>query len=221
MSLRLRLTLVFAIGTAALVAISGLVFVGQLRSSLNAAMDASLRARSEALAAQLRSGSLPAGGFPDLGGKQTGQHSGAAADEFAQILIPGGKVVFPSGSESLATLLSRAQLRQVTRGSLTTTTTLEGEQARILVREVKRSGHPAIVFVGAVTAVADAAQQRADIIILIGGALAGGGAGVWPWPLAGARAGPLGGVGRALEQVFVDKTGASAAGPRTKGEDPP
>src|SRR5258706_8874747 len=91
MSLRLRLTLVFAIGTAALVAISGLVFVGQLRSSLNAAMDASLRARSEALAAQLRSGSLPAGGVPDLRGQQTGQHSGAAAGEFAQILAPGGE----------------------------------------------------------------------------------------------------------------------------------
>src|SRR5258706_12519115 len=111
MSLRLRLTLVFAIGTAALVAISGLVFVGQLRSSLNAAMDASLRARSEALAAQLRSGSLPAGGFPDLGGQQTGQHSGAAADGFPQILTPGGKGNFPSGSGSVATPPSRSQLQ--------------------------------------------------------------------------------------------------------------
>ncbi len=218
MSLRLRLTLVFAIGTAALVAISGLVFVGQLRSSLNAAMDASLRARSEALAAQLRSESLPAGGFPDLGGQQTGQHSGAAADEFAQILTPGGKVIFPSGSESLATLLSRAQLRQVTRGSLTTTTTLEGEQARILVREVKHSGHPAIVFVGAVPAVADAAQQRADIIILIGGPLAVVAAGLGAWLLTGAALGPVERMRRRLDQITEHNTSARLRVPRTRDE---
>src|SRR5258706_13270412 len=119
MSLRLRLTLVFAIGTAALVAISGLVFVGQLRSSLNAAMDASLRARSEALAAQLRSGSLPAGGFPHLGGQETGQHSGAAADEVAQILPPGGEGIFPPRSASLGSRLSEAPLRPGQRGGPT------------------------------------------------------------------------------------------------------
>ncbi len=144
MSLRLRLSLIFAIGTAVLIAISGLVFLGQLQSSLYAAIDASLLARSDVLAAQLRSGSLAAGGSPYFG-QQTGQHSGGAADEFAEVLTLRGAVISPSGAEGLGTVLSRAQLKQAARGPLTAMTTIEGERARILAREVRRAGHPAII----------------------------------------------------------------------------
>ena len=212
MSLRLRLSLIFAIGTAALIAISGLVFLGQLHSSLNAAIDATLKSRSDALATQLRSGSLPAGGSSDF--QQTGQHS---TDEFAQVLTPGGKVIFPSGSEGLGTL-SKAQLRQVARGPLTTTAMVEGEQYRVRASEVKHGGHPAIVFVGAATAVADAAQQRAGIIILIGGPLAVVAAGLGAVLLTGAAMGPVDRMRRRLDQITEHDSSARLRVPRTGDE---
>src|SRR5260370_31033398 len=111
MSLRLRLSLVFAIGTAALIAISGLVFLAQLNSSLNSAIDGTLQARSDALAAALSSGSLPSAGLPACGqlGQQQGQHSGGAFDEFCQVLDPNGKVIFPAGSDESSPLLSVSQ----------------------------------------------------------------------------------------------------------------
>jgi hypothetical protein len=53
MSLRWRLALLFALGTAAVVAVAGLAFVWQLRASLNAAQDGALQARAQALAARV------------------------------------------------------------------------------------------------------------------------------------------------------------------------
>src|SRR5260370_12448682 len=205
MSMRLRRSLTFAMGTAVLIAISGLVFLGQLQSSLCAAVDASLRARSDVLAAQLRSGSLPAGGSPDFG-QQTGQHSGGAADEFAKVLTLRGAVISPSGAEGLGTVLSRAQLKQAARGPLTAMTIIEGERARILAREVRRAGHPAIIVVGASTAVADAAQARARSIIAIGGPLAVGAAGLGAVLLTGAALGPVGRMRRRPGQITGDAT---------------
>ena len=132
MSLRGRLTLVFALGTATLVVISGLVFLAQLRSSLNSALDDALRARSDALAAQLRAGSLPAAAFLGTGqtGQQTGQFGGA--DEFAQVLTRGGTMLYPSGAEQPAPLLSGAQLAQAGHGRFTASTAVEGEPTRIM-----------------------------------------------------------------------------------------
>src|SRR5260370_33369008 len=106
MALRLRLSLIFAIGTAVLIAISGLVFLGQLQSSLYAAIDASLLARSDVLAAQLRSGSLAAGGSPYFG-QQTGQHSGGRSAEFAEALPLRGAGISPSGPDGLGAVLAR------------------------------------------------------------------------------------------------------------------
>src|SRR5258708_25785802 len=128
MSLRLRLSLIYAIGTAVLIAISGLVFLGQLQSSLYAAIDASLLARSDVLAAQLRSGSLAAGGSPDFG-QQTGQHSGGAADEFGEGLTLRGALISPSGAEGLGTGLSMGQLKQAARGPLTAMPIIERARA--------------------------------------------------------------------------------------------
>ena len=53
MSLRRRLSLLFALGTAAVVAVAGLTFVWQLRHSVNAALDDTLQARARTLAAQV------------------------------------------------------------------------------------------------------------------------------------------------------------------------
>jgi len=218
MSLRLRLSLAFAIGTAALIAVSGLVFLAQLHSSLNSAIDATLQARSEALAAGLRSGSLPRAAWPASGqlGQQTGQHSGA--DEFAQVLTPNGKVIFPSWADENSPLLPVSRLRQAEREGLTMTAMVEGEQVRMLAREVHQARHPVIVIVGAVTSVADAAQARARTVILIGGPVVVISAGLGAWLLTGAALSPVHQMRRRLEEISEHDSSARLEVPSTGDE---
>jgi len=217
-SLRGRLSLVFALGTAALIVICGLAFLGQLRSSLNSALDESLRTRGEALAAQLHAGTLPTGGAPDTGqtGQQNGQFSGA--DEFAQVLTPGGTVRYPSGVEQPPPLLSRAQLAQAAHGRFTASTAVEGEQVRVMATETRWRGRPVIVVTGATTDVANAAQARARLILLIGGPLAVVAAGLGAWLLTGAALRPVDRMRRRLDEITEHDGETRLPVPPTKDE---
>jgi hypothetical protein len=161
MSLRMRLAAIFAVGSAVLIAAAGLAFLWQLHTSLNAALDNELRLRAAALAARLASGPLPPGN--PAGPDQTGNHTGQfpPAEQVAQVLTPGGALVYSSGTEGMSPLLSPAQLRRVAGGPLTLTAVIEGERLRMLASEVRSRSHPAITVVGVPTDVADAAQARA------------------------------------------------------------
>ena len=218
MSLRGRLTLVYALGTAALVVISGLVFLAQLRSSLNSALDDALRARTDALAAQLRAGSLPAAA--SLGTGQTGQQTGqfGGADEFAQVLTRGGTILYPSGAEQPAPLLPRAQLAQAGHGRFTASTAVEGEPVRVMASMARWHARAVIVVTGATTDVADAAQARARAIILIGGPLAVAAAGLGAWLLTGAALRPVHRMRRRLDEITEHDGDARLDMPRTRDE---
>jgi two-component system OmpR family sensor kinase len=217
-SLRARLSLLFALGTAALVVISGLAFLAQLQSSLNSALDDALRARSDALAAQLRAGSLPVAASLDTG--QTGQQNGqfGGADEFAQVLTRSGTVLYPSGAEQPTPLLSRTQLARATHGRFTASAAVEGEPARIMAREARWRARTVIVVTGATTDVADAAQARARTIILIGGPLAVATAGLGAWLLTGAALRPVYRMRRRLDEITEHDGDARLPVPRTRDE---
>jgi two-component system, OmpR family, sensor kinase len=217
MSLRWRLTLVFALGTAVLIAISGLVFLGQLRSSLTAALDGALQARGGALAAQLSSGLPSTGG---VGTSQTGEHNGQfprGADEFAQVLAPSGAVLYPPGEES-PSLLSRAQLARALHGRFTAVTMVEGEQVRILAARARLGSRPVITVVGVTTGVAGAAQARAWMIIAIGGPLAVAAAALGAWLLTGAALRPVDRMRRRLDEISEHDSGARLHVPATRDE---
>ncbi len=217
MSLRARLSLLFALGTAALVVIAGLAFLAQLRSSLTSALDESLRTRSDALAAELRAGSLPAGDA--AGARQTGQQTGqAGSDEFAQVLTTSGAVVYPPVEDQPAPLLSRAQLAQAARGPLTTNATFEEERVRIMASGARWRGRTVIVVTGATTDVADAAQGRARLIILTGGPLAVAAAGLGAWLLTGAALRPVDRMRRRLDEITEHDGDTRLPVPRTKDE---
>ena len=218
MSLRTRLTLVFALGTAVLVVVAGLAFLGQLRSSLTAALDEALRTRGDGLATQLRAGSLPVGGWGNS--RQTGQQNGQfpGADEFAQVLTTGGAVIYPSGPEKPALVLSRAQLARAVRGQFTASAIAEGEQVRIMARQARWHARPVIVVTGATTDVADAAQARARMIILIGGPLAVAMAGLGAWLLTGAALRPVDRMRRRLDEITERDGTARLLVPPTKDE---
>lgn len=224
MSLRGRLSVVFALGTAALVVIAGLAFLAQLRSSLTSALDDALRTRNDALAEQLRAGILPAGGTPDPGQTgqtgQTGQNNGqfSGVDEFAQVLTQSGVVIYPFGAEQPAPLLSRAQLAQAARGRFTAGAAVDGERVRIMASETRWHARTVIVVTGATTNVADAAQARARLIILTGGPLAVAVAGLGAWLLTGAALRPVDRMRRRLDEITEHDGIARLSVPPTRDE---
>src|SRR5438876_1050244 len=138
MSLRLRLALLFAAATAVVIAAAGAAFVWQLRTAQISALDTSLRARSDALAASIRTEGLPAPGG------QQGQHQGQfpAADEESQVLTRRGAVLYSSAGGGAAPLVSGAWLRRAAVGAVAFTTGVEGEGVRVLAVPARDGSRP-------------------------------------------------------------------------------
>ena len=216
MSLRLRLAAIFAFGSAALIVVAGLAFLWQLHTSLAAALDSELKLRTAALAARLASGPLPPGSPADQTGSHTGQFP--AAEQVAQVLTPAGAVVYSSGIEDKGPLLSPAQLRQVAGGPLTFTAVIEGERLRVLASELHRRSRPAITVVGVPTDVADVAQARARLALLIGAPPVVLAAGLGGWLLTGAALRPVGRMRRRLEEITEHDANARLPVPATGDE---
>jgi hypothetical protein len=114
MPLRLRLTLLFTLGTAGVIAVAGIAFLGQLRSSLDAALADTLRVRADSVAVRLASAgvasSQPAA---DQHGEHVGEFSGT--DEVTQVLDPTGRVRAWTTTAGPRSLLTPAQRRRAFR----------------------------------------------------------------------------------------------------------
>src|SRR5450755_210426 len=100
-----------------------------------------------------------------------GSHAGQfpAAQEVSQVLTARGLVVYSSGTESAAPLLSRGQLRQAAAGPLTSTAVVEGERLRIMATDLRFRSHWVIAVVAVPTDIADTALARARLALLIRG----------------------------------------------------
>src|SRR5690348_4297005 len=230
MSLRWRLALLFAAGTAAVVAVAGLAFVWQLRASLNAALDDTLQARAHALAAQVATarplaGHRPASGGQDSGGRNGGDSQGnggqvqfSGADELTQILTPAGGVLAYSQAAGQDPLLAGAQLRRAAAGAVALTTAVEGEQSRLLAIPARNGGRRVIALVGISTNVAQAAEDRASAAVWISAPLAALAAGLAAWLLTGAALAPVERMRRRLAEITEHDAGTRLAVPATGDE---
>jgi two-component system, OmpR family, sensor kinase len=240
MSLRWRLALLFALGTAAVVAVAGLAFIWQLRASVNAALDDTLLARAQALGKSVAAAGLlvaPAqgsagqegagqGGAGQGGTGQggTGQGGGssqvqsAGADEITQVLTPGGQVLAYSPSAGGDPLLTGAQLRRAAVGRVVLTTAIEGEQSRLLAIPARNRGHPVIALAGVSTNVAQAAESRASAAVIAGAPLAAVAAGLAAWLLTGAALHPVERMRRRLAEITEHHADARLHVPATRDE---
>jgi two-component system OmpR family sensor kinase len=218
MSLRTRLALIFALGSGALITLAGLAFVWQLHTSLGAALDSELRVRAAALAAQLAGGSLPPN--PPASSNQTGSHAGQspAAEQISQVLRPSRTVLYSSGLEGGAPLLSPAQLRRAATGPLTFTAVIDGQRLRLLASEVRYHSQPVITVMAVPTDIAETALARASLALLIAVPLAVLTAGLGGWLLTGAALHPVTRMRRRLEEITARDTGARLPVPGTGDE---
>jgi two-component system, OmpR family, sensor kinase len=218
MTLRCRLALLFALGTAAVVALAGAAFVWQLRVSLNRALDDTLSARAGALADQIATASplVVRGQGGDHQGGNQGQFTGA--DEFTQVLtLSGGVLDYPqtTGEDPLVT---GAQLRRASAGPVLLTTAIEGEQARLLAIPARNGGHPVIALVGTTTGVARTAESGAWIATLTAAPLAAVIAGLAAYVLTGAALGPVERMRRRLTEITEHDSAARLQVPATGDE---
>lgn len=133
MSLRMRLSLMFALATAVALAIAGLAFVAQLHVSVDASLDPGLRAQLADVADDLSAGD------PEPPGTGT----------LIQVVAPDGRVL--SSSAGTAALLTDAQRRQALGGETSFTAQIGADRTRVLAAPATRAGAPVVVAVGART----------------------------------------------------------------------
>ncbi|MGH3854641.1 MAG: sensor histidine kinase [Pseudonocardiaceae bacterium] len=212
MPLRLRLALLFALGAAVVIAAAGLAFTLQLRVSLDAALDPGLRARVRAVAEELRSEGLPLLG---------------PADEIVQVCALDGRLLVFSPDAGNHPLLDAAQRQQALAGEVSFTTTVSGNRVRLLaITALRTGGRRVLVVVGTGTGVSDAAVDRVQTALLVGGppALLVGGppavllAGLGAWLLAGAALRPVERMRREAAQISARDTGRRLPVPATRDE---
>ncbi|WP_349307954.1 MULTISPECIES: ATP-binding cassette domain-containing protein [unclassified Streptomyces] len=214
MPLRWRLALLFALGTAVVIATAGLLFVHQLTAALNSSLDTALRARADAQVVRLASsGPLPPlvpappqSQDGSVQGDQQGQHP--VSDEVAQVLSPGGAVLESSDPGMRQPLLNASQLQVATRGPGRFTATVEGEGFRLLAVPARNASQPVVVVVGAGTQIVDAATARTSTALWLAGPPAVALAGLGAYLLAGAALHPVERMRRHLADISGCDTGA-------------
>ncbi|NMI01667.1 sensor histidine kinase [Pseudonocardia acidicola] len=205
MPLRLRLALLFAVGTALVITVAGLGFLLQLRVSVDASLDTGLRSRAASVARELASEPAAA--------PQVGQ-----ADQITQVLTPAGQLLASSAAAGPAPLLDPAQRMQALAGEISFIDIVAGDRSRLLATPATAGGRRLLVVVGTGTDVSDAAVDRVRSALLLGGPPAVLLAGFGAWLLAGAALRPVERMRREAAAISEHDSGTWLAVPDTRDE---
>jgi two-component system, OmpR family, sensor kinase len=209
--LRVRLGLVFALGTAVVIATIGLGFLLQLRASLDATLDTGLRGRAEALSQE-----LVTDGVRSLVLTQD--------EDPVQVLTTDGRVLASSPALGPGPLLDEAQRRSTLGGTeeVSFTAGRDEERTRFLAVPVRETGQ--ILVVGTETDISDAADEHVEKGLLLLGPIAVLVAGIGGWWLAGEALRPVENMRRQAAEMSDRDDGADGDDrghlvvPRTRDE---
>ena len=179
LSIRLRLTLVFAAAVAVVLAGTGFFVYLQFRNDVDTAVDSGLRSRADELSAVVRQEATSLSAHE--------QHLVGKADSFAEVLSPHGAVLDSSQAIGAVNLLEPDQLRAaatapifVDRSGLPGT---DGEGGvRLLAAPVQAPGGKRIVVVGTSTAPRDESLTDLEQLLLValpGALILASAAGYW------------------------------------------
>lgn len=203
MPLRLRLALLFTLGTAGVIAAAGLAFVLRLRVGLDASLDPGLRTRVQAVAEELGS---------------DGPLRLSRADEIVQVRSLDGRLLASSPDAGTRPLLDAVQRQRALAGEVSLTTTVSGDRSRLLATTVPAPGRRVLVVVGTGTDVSDDAVDDVQTAFLLGGPPAVVLAGAGAWLLAGAALRPVERMRREAANISTRDTGRRLAVPATRDE---
>jgi signal transduction histidine kinase len=165
-SLRVRLTLIFASAMALVLATTAFLLYDRLAASLDRTLEQSLRARAADVAALVTQADT---GLRD---SRPGS-SGRPGSGFAQVLDSRGRIFDQTPGLPRAPLLSTSQLNRARRGALHVGSARSaGEEVRLLAIPVSAQDQRLVVVVGAPLGVRDEALSELRDELLIGGPIA-------------------------------------------------
>lgn len=210
MPLRIRLALLLALATAVLVSLVALVFLLQLRSSLDASLDTSLQGRGAVIADQYADG-------------------GAAAlrltqdEEPVQVLTPDGRIVASSPGVAAGPVIDASTRtavldRDVARDGPLSFTQEAGDDSTRYQVSVLPGPPTEILVVGTGTDVAEAADDRVEQGFFVLGPPTVLAAGLAAWWLAGAALRPVDRMRRQTAELSEHDDGTHLAVPTTRDE---
>jgi signal transduction histidine kinase len=213
--IRLRLTILAALGALLLSTVGGWVFLHHLRDGLHASADAALRTRADTLVQKVQ----------DSGGNLDFQDPGAtrlldASELLAQVIAPDGHIVESSQGAGTGVVISPATLRTARTRVVFAEGHIPGDRhaVRFLASPVTRPDGHWVVVVGTSLASADEAVSRVRTGLLLGGALtvvvAAGGA----WVLAGLALRPVERMRRQAAAISEHDAHTRLAVPDTRDE---
>ena len=185
MSLRLRLTLAFAVGMAAVLFVLGFVLHARFESDLTRDIDMQLRSRAQVILAAIARQDpsvIVAGGNlidPD--------------EAFAQVLSPSGRIVDTSRGVAAAPMVSPAELRSAANGPASLTTRVAGvdDPVRLLTVPVRRPGESLFVVVGSTLGDRNESLARLTLLLAVFGSAALAIVSFGGWILAAAALRPV------------------------------
>lgn len=213
MPLRVRLALLVAVAVAVLVAGGGLLFVHQLQTGLTTSLDATLRARADALVSRVG---------PEAGTEF--QDAGLVGvlppnEALAQVVDSRGVLMDSSEGTRGRSLLTQAQLTLARQGPLALTTDGVDGRVRLLAVPVPESGQPTmVVVVGTTYEVTAEAVKRVGTALIVGGPAAIALSTVMAWLLAGAALRPVERMRRQADLITAGHPDARLAVPATRDE---
>ncbi|MGW1087812.1 sensor histidine kinase [Streptomyces sp. NPDC002596] len=219
MPLRWRLALIFALGTALVIAVAGFLFLQRLTAGLDASLEATLRAQADAEVVRLAArGPLPPLPPPSARDPDGGLGTGAGAERVAQVLAPDGRLLAFTDGAGRRPLADDEQVRAATRSTVGFTTSVEGQEYRMLAVSASNDDKPVVVVVGSSTRLADAATTHSRNALLLGGPPAVVAAGLGAYWLAGSALRPVDRMRRRLAEITEHDTGARLKTPATHDE---
>jgi two-component system OmpR family sensor kinase len=209
--IRLRLALSFAAITLVLVVVGGVLFARSFRSEVESSLASGLRSQASALSRDVRAG------------LRTFESNGlSTADVVAQVLDPDGGVVATTEEAGPRAVIPPAVIREARDGRVFTNTTVrdgrEREPFRVLASPVSTTDGPLIVVAATSLEPTDAAVDRVERALVIGGAIAVIVAGLGGWLLARAALRPVDRMRREAAEISGHDASAALPVPRTRDE---
>jgi two-component system OmpR family sensor kinase len=217
MAIRVRLALLFALGTAAVIVIASVGFVHLLATGLLSSTDSSLRSRAAVLGRAAGSG--PGSGAPTW--------SVRIRDEvLAQVFDPSGRMVASSPGAGTQPVPSARQLAAARRGAVPASIHLNdngdsaqaGEHIRLLASPVAQPDGTWVVVVGESLESNDQAIGRVTRAAAVGGPPAVLFAGLAAWLLAAAALRPVERMRRQVAEISEHDRSTAIEVPRTGDE---
>lgn len=228
MPIRTRLALLFAITTAVLVAVGGVIFIRVFSAGLTDTVDAALQSELPVAIQAIPDGSGQEN-FQDSGGHVFGSlsaHGGSSkagsatqGEYLIQIVDPAGKVVEWSQASGPTRLLGRNALIAIPPYGryISTHRPNSAEPIRLLISAVaQRPGW--VVIVGASLGTTDQAVNRLQSELIFGGGTAIPIAGIAAFVLATAALSPVEGMRKKAEKLSTQDNDARLPVPRTNDE---